>query len=142
MFPYFHKRNIKLKKLKKILWKVENLYNSKTLIGELLGACIAIVWIAFAFLGAGNMLFLVVAISLTILLGTLAGGLIALSKKEVDYKEVIGWFFGASIGVVWVAYALLDPSNMMFLVVVISLTIVFGVLSGGLIQLSSKNKEK
>jgi len=116
------------------------MYNSKTLIGELLGAAIAIVWIAFAFLGAGNMLFLVVAISLTILLGTLSGGLIALSKKEVDFKEVLGWLFGASIGVVWVAYALLDPSNMMFLVVAISLTIVFGVVSGGLIKLSAKNK--
>ena len=117
-----------------------NLYNYKTLIGELLGALIAVVWIAFAFLGAGNMLFLVVAISVTILLGTISGGLIALSKKEVDFKEVLGWLFGASIGVVWVAYALLDPSNMMFLVVAISLTIVFGVLSGGLIQLSQKNK--
>ena len=121
---------------------VKDLYNSKTLIGELLGAAIAVVWIAFAFLGAGNSLFLVVAISLTILLGTLSGGFIALSKKEVDYKEVLGWLFGAAIGVVWVAYALLDPGNMMFLVVAISLTILFGVLSGGLIQLSSKNKEK
>ena len=119
---------------------VKDLYNSKTLIGELLGAAIAVVWIAFAFLGAGSTLFLVVAISLTILLGTLSGGLIALSKKEVDFKEVLGWLFGASIGVVWVAYALLDPSNMLFLVVAISLTIVFGVLSGGLIKLSAKNK--
>ena len=116
------------------------MYNSKTLIGEILGAAIAVVWIAFAFLGAGNMLFLVVAISLTILLGALSGGFIALSKKEVDYKEVLGWLFGAAIGVVWVAYALLDPSNMLFLVVAISLTIVFGVLSGGLIKLSAKNK--
>jgi len=121
---------------------VKDLYNSKTLIGELLGAAIAVVWIAFAFLGAGSTLFLVVAISLTILLGTLSGGLIALSKKEVDFKEVLGWLFGASIGVVWVAYALLDPSNMLFLVVAISLTIVFGVLSGGIIKLSAKNKEK
>jgi len=119
---------------------VKNLYNTKTLIGEILGALIAVVWIAFAFLGAGNMLFLVVAISLTILLGTLSGGLLALSKKEVGYKEVIGWLFGASIGVVWVAYAILDPSNMMFLVIAISLTILFGVLSGGLIKLSAKNK--
>jgi len=119
---------------------VKNLYNTKTLIGEILGALIAVVWIAFAFLGAWNMLFLVVAISLTILLGTLSGGLLALSKKEVGYKEVIGWLFGASIGVVWVAYAILDPSNMMFLVIAISLTILFGVLSGGLIKLSAKNK--
>ncbi len=117
------------------------MYNSKTLVGELLGALIAVVWIAFAFLGLGSRLFLVVAISLTILLGTLSGGLISISKKEVDFKEVLGWLFGAAIAIVWVAYALLDPSNMMFLVVAISLTIVFGVLSGGLIQLSSKNKE-
>ena len=116
------------------------MYNIKTLIGEILGAAIAIVWIAFAFLGAGNMLFLVVAISLTILLGTLSGGLIALSKKEVDYKELLGWFFGAAIAVVWISYALLDPSNMLFLVVAISLTILFGVLSGGLIKLSAKSK--
>ena len=119
---------------------VKDLYNSKTLVGELLGAVIAIVWISYALIGAGSMLFLVVAISLTILLGTLSGGLIALSKKEVGYKEVLGWLFGASIGVVWVAYALLDPGNMMFLVVAISLTLVFGVLSGGLIKLSANDK--
>ena len=77
---------------------VKDLYNSKTLIGELLGAAIAVVWIVFAFLGAGNSLFLFVAISLTIFLGTLSGGFIALSKKEVDYKEVLGWLFGAAIG--------------------------------------------
>ena len=119
---------------------VKDLYNSKTLIGELLGVAIAVVWISYALIGAGNMLFLVVAISLTILLGTISGGLIALSKKEVGYKEVLGWLFGASIGVVWVAYALLDPGNMMFLVVAISLTLVFGVLSGGLIKLSANDK--
>ena len=118
------------------------MYNTKTLIGELLGALIAVVWIAFAFLGAGNMLFLVVAICLTILLGTLSGGLIAVSKKESDYKEILGWLFGASIGCVWIYWAILIPGNMIGLVIAISLTIVFGVLSGGLIQLSSKNKEK
>ena len=119
---------------------VKNVYNSKTLIGELLGAAIAVVWIAFAFLGAGNMLFLVVAISLTILLGTISGGLIALSKKEVGYKEVLGWLFGAAIAVVWISWALLAPGDMLFLVVAISLTIVFGVLSGGLIKLGANNK--
>lgn len=77
---------------------MKKLYNSKTLIGELLGAAIAVVWLTFAFLGAGNMLFLVVAISLTILLGTISGGLIALSKKEVDYMEVLGWLFGVLSG--------------------------------------------
>ena len=117
------------------------MYNYKTLVGELLGAAIAVVWIAYAFLGLGNMVFLVVAISLTILLGTLSGGLIALSKKEKVFKEILGWLFGAAIAVVWISYALLDPSNMLFLVVAISLTILFGVLSGGLIKLSAKPKE-
>ena len=65
------------------------MYNIKTLIGEILGAAIAVVWIAFAFLGRGSRLFLVVAISLTILLGTVSAGLIALSKKEVDYKKYL-----------------------------------------------------
>lgn len=112
------------------------MYNYKTLVGEVLGAVIAVVWIAFAFFGAGNIVFLVVAMGLTILMGTLSGGLIALSKKENALKEVIGWVFGAAIAVVWVAYALLAPWNMIFLVIAISLTLVFGVLSGGLIKLS------
>ena len=116
------------------------MYNYKRLVGELLGAAIAVVWIAFALLGSGDRLFLVVAISLTILFGVISGGLIGLSKKKNDYKEVLGWLLGASIGVVWVAYALLDPSNMIFLVVAISLTLVFGVLSGGLIKLSANDK--
>jgi len=61
---------------------VEDLYNYKILVGELLGVAIAVVWISYALLGPGNMVFLVVAIALTILLGTLSGGLIKLSKKE------------------------------------------------------------
>lgn len=102
----------------------------------MLGAVIAVVWIAFAFFGAGNIVFLVVAMGLTILMGTLSGGLIALSKKENALKEVIGWVFYVAIAVVWVAYALFAPRNMIFLVIAISLTLVFGVLSGGLIKLS------
>jgi len=120
---------------------VKNLYNYKRLVGELLGAAIAVVWISFAFLGAGNTMFLVVAISLTILFGTLTGGFFALSNKEIDYKEVIGWLFGAAIAVVWVSFALLGAGNMVFLVVAISLTIVFGVLSGGFIKLGAKSKK-
>ncbi|MFX1466100.1 MAG: hypothetical protein ACFFA5_06475, partial [Promethearchaeota archaeon] len=57
------------------------------LIGELLGATIAVVWISFALLGAGNMVFLAVAISLTILLGVLSGGLIKLSKTQENAKS-------------------------------------------------------
>ena len=72
------------KKNKKKIWRVEDLYNYKTLVGELLGASIAVVWIWFAFLVVlfGNVLvFLAVAISLTILLGTLSGGFLKLSKN-------------------------------------------------------------
>ena len=132
---YFRK-----KKPIKIDLNVIKLYNKKMLLGEILGACIAVVWIAFALLGAGNMYFLTTAISLTILLGTLSGGLFAVSNKEVGYKEVLGWLFGASIGVVWIWYALIYSYSMIMLVIAISLTILFGVLSGGLIKLSSKNK--
>jgi len=120
---------------------MKNLYNYKRLIGELFGAAIAVVWIAFGLLGAGNLVFLVVAISLTILFGALSGGLIGIGKKENNYKEVFGWFFGAAIAVVWVAFGLLGAGDMVFLFVAISLTIVFGVLSGGFIKLGSKSKE-
>ncbi len=126
------------KENKNIIWRVEDLYNLKTLVGELLGAVIAVVWIAFAFLGAGNMVFLVVALAVTILLGTLSGGLIALSKTEINFKKLLGWLFGASIAVVWISYAILGLGNMVFLVVAISFTILLGVSSGGLIALSKK----
>lgn len=112
------------------------MYDTKKLIGELSGAGIAIIWICYAILGAGSMLFLFIAIAVTILLGTLSGGFFALSNKENTTKEVIGWVLGAGIGVVWIGYALLGPGNMVFLVVAICLTILLGVLSGGLIKLS------
>ncbi|MGB5910079.1 MAG: hypothetical protein WBH31_02680 [Promethearchaeia archaeon] len=59
----------------------------------------------------------------------------------VDYKEVLGWLSGAAIAVVWISYALLSAGNTMFLVVAISLTILLGTLSGGLIKLSTKSKK-
>jgi len=114
------------------------MYDYKKLLGELLGAAIAVVWISFAFLGPGNMTFLAVAISLTIIFGVLSGGLIGLSGNTVEFKELLGWLFGAAIAVVWVCYAIIAPWNMVFLVVAISLTIIFGVLSGGFLKLSTK----
>ena len=117
------------------------MYNYKRLVGEIFGAAIAIVWITFGLLGAGNLIFLVVAISLTILFGVLSAGFIGIGKKEVSFKEVLGWFFGAAIAVIWVAFGILGAGDMLFLVVAISLTILFGVLSGGLIKLGSKDKE-
>ena len=63
------------------------MYNKKKLLGELLGAAIAVVWICFAFLVVlfGNVLvILAVAISLTILLGVLSGGFLKLSKKDEE----------------------------------------------------------
>lgn len=121
---------------------MEDLVDYKEVIGWMLGAAIAVVWIAFALLGAGNIVFLVVAISLNILLGTASGGLIAISTKKNDYKEVIGWVLGASIGVAWISFALLGAGNMMFLVVAISLTILLGTFSGGLIALSKKETKE
>ncbi len=68
---------------------MEDLYNYKKLVGELLGAAIAVVWICFALLYSfldimGARVFLVVAISLTILLGVLSGGFLKLSKKDKE----------------------------------------------------------
>jgi len=84
------------------------------------------------------MLFLAVAISLTIIFGVLSGGLIGLSGNTVEFRELLGWLFGASIAVVWICYAIITSGDMLFLVVAISLTIIFRVLSGGLLKLSSK----
>ena len=120
---------------------MKNLVEYKEVIGWLLGAAIAVVWISFALLGPGNMVFLVVAISFTILLGVSSGGLIALSKKKNNYKEVIGWLLGTAIGVVWINFALLYGDTVS-LVVAISLTILLGTLSGGLIALSKNSKTK
>jgi len=120
---------------------VEDLYNYKRLIGEVLGAAIAVVWIAWALIWPGNIVGLVVAIDLTILLGTLSGGLIALSTDKNDFKEVVGWVLGASIAIAWITWALLCPGNMVGLVVAIAVTILLGTLSGGLISLSNKDKK-
>lgn len=115
----------------------------KEVIGWLLGAAIAVPWISFALLGEGNMVFLAVAISLTILLGVLSGGLMVISQNKADYKDVIGWLLGAAIAVPWVSFAILGLlGNRVFLVIAISLSILFGVLSGGLLALSQKAKTK
>jgi hypothetical protein len=134
------KLTINKKKIIKSNWSVINLVDYKEVIGWMLGASIAVVWISFAFLGAGNMMFLVVAISLTIMLGTASGGLTAVSQKKSDSKEVVGWMLGASIAVVWMSFAMLGLLGFsIFLVVAISLTIILGTLSGGFISLSKKN---
>ena len=120
----------------------------KEVIGWVLGAAIGVVWISYGLLSGmmdywSGRVFLVVAISLTILLGTLSGGLIALSQNKADYKEVIGWLLGAAIGVVWVSFAILGLlGNMVFLVVALALTILLGTLSGGLIALSKKKTKE
>ncbi|MHA1985412.1 MAG: hypothetical protein ACW98D_02125 [Promethearchaeota archaeon] len=115
------------------------MYNYKKLIGELLGALIAVVWIAWALIWPGNMVGLAIAIDLTILLGTISGGLIALSTNKIGTKEAISWVLGSSIAVAWITWALLCPGNMVGMVIAIAITILFGTLSGGLISLSKKN---
>ncbi len=111
----------------------------KEVVAWVLGACIAVVWIGFALLGPGNMLFLVIAISITIMCGTASGGFMAISRNKAENKEVIGWVFGASIAVAWIGFALLGPGNMISLFVALALTILFGTISGGLIALSRKH---
>jgi ABC-type Fe3+-siderophore transport system permease subunit len=107
--------------------------DTKRLIADLLGAVIAVVWIAWALLFPGNMVGLVIAIDITVLCGTLSGGLYAISADKNDYKEVIGWLLGASIGMAWMTWAMLCPGNMVGLVVAIAISIIFGTLSGGLL---------
>jgi len=68
---------------------VEDLYNKKRLSGELLGATIPVVWICWALIVPGNLLFLAVAISLTILLGVLSGGFLKLSKQDEEMANTI-----------------------------------------------------
>ena len=114
------------------------MYNYKKLIGELFGAVIAVAWIAWALIFPGSMVGLVIALDLTILLGTLSGGFLALSTEKIDYKKALGWLLGASIGIAWITWALLCPGNMVGLFVALDITIVFGTLCGGLIALSKK----
>ena len=131
---------------------MEDLVDYKEVIGWVLGASIGIVWISFGLLYGmldywSGRVFLVVAISLTILLGVLSGGFIGISKKKNDWKEVVGWLLGAGIGVVWISYGLLVGmmdywGGRVFLIVAISLTILLGVLSGGLTTLSKKKAKE
>jgi hypothetical protein len=114
------------------------MYNYKKLIGELLGAVIAVAWITWALLWPRNMVGLVIAISITILLGTISGGLL---RGTINNKRLIGELLGAAIAVVWVSWALLWPGNMVGLVVGLTLTIVFGTISGGLLKLSKNNND-
>ncbi|TFG23651.1 MAG: hypothetical protein EU529_06835 [Promethearchaeota archaeon] len=62
----------------------EDLYNYKRLVGDLLGASIAVVWVCWALLVPGNLFLLAIAISLTILLGVLSGGFLKLSKNDQE----------------------------------------------------------
>lgn len=107
--------------------------DSKKLIADLLGAIIAVAWITWALLFPGNMVGLVIALAITILCGTLSGGLYAISTNTSEYKEIVGWLLGASIAVAWITWALLCPGNMVGLVVAIAISILFGTLSGGLL---------
>ena len=118
---------------------MKDLDDWKQIIGALLGASIAVVWIVYAILLSWNYKFIVIPISLTILLGTLSGGLYQLSKEKCNWKQVVGELLGASIPVAWIVYAILDPGNMILLVVALALTIIFGTLAGGFLSLSKKD---
>ena len=116
--------------------------NWKEIIGALLGACIAVVWVSFALLGLlSYRLYLAIGVGLSILLGTISGMLYASSKEKVGWKEAVGAVLGASIAVAWVSWALVIPGDMVGLVVAIAITIIFGTLSGGLYSLSEKDKK-
>jgi hypothetical protein len=121
---------------------VNDLVDYKKIVGEMLGAVIAVAWIVWALLFPGNMVGLVVALAITILCGTLSGGLISVSANKIDYKEAVGWVLGAAIAVAWIAWAILCPGNMIGLVVALVITILFGTLSGALISQSKKKSKE
>ena len=127
-----------IEKIEKIIWIVEGLVDYKEIIGWMFGAVIAVAWIAWALLTPGNMLGLAVALAITILCGTASGALIALSKNKIGWKEAVGWVLGAAIPVSWISWALINPGNMVGLVIALTVTILFGTASGGLIALSKK----
>ena len=64
---------------------MKNLDNWKEVVGALLGVFIAVVWLAFAMIGF-NVFF---AIALTLVLGTLSGGLYGISKKAKQSAKTI-----------------------------------------------------
>ncbi|MFX1457405.1 MAG: hypothetical protein ACFFDB_18720 [Promethearchaeota archaeon] len=114
----------------------------KEVIGWVFGASIAIAWVVWALITPGDMLGLVICISISIIFGVISGGLAAISQEKASYKEVLGWLLGASIAVTWVAWALLYPGSMVGLAVAIAISILFGTISGGLIALEEKAKIK
>ena len=116
--------------------------DSKKLVGELLGAFIAVAWITWALLWPGDMVGLVIALAITILCGTLVGGLFAISENKIDYLEAVGWVLGAAIGVTWITWAILWPGDMVGLVVALTITILCGTLAGGLIGTSKKKSKE
>jgi len=59
-----------------------------------------------------------------------------------NWKEVLGALFCVLIGVVWIGFALLGPSDMVILFFAIALTMVFGTLSAGLYAMSFKEKKE
>ena len=116
--------------------------NWKEIIGALLGACIAVVWVSFALLGLlSYRLYLAIGVGLSILLGTISGMLYASSKEAVDWKQAAGAVLGSAIAVAWVSWALVTPGDIVGLVIAIAITIIFGTLSGGLYSLSEKEKK-
>ena len=62
-------------------------------------------------------------------------------ENLTDIKEVIGWMLGAGIAVAWISWAILDPGNMVGLVIALAVTILLGTASGGLIALSKKQSK-
>ena len=59
-----------------------------------------------------------------------------------NWKEFLGAFFCVLIGVVWIGFALLGPSDKVILFFAIALTMVFGTLSVGLYAMSYQEKKE
>ena len=68
---------------------MEYLENWKEVLGALFGVLIGVVWIGFALLGPNDMVFLFIAIALTMVFGTLSGGFYAMSYQEKKEGKLI-----------------------------------------------------
>lgn len=68
---------------------MEYLNNWKEVLGVLFGVLIGVVWIGFALLGSNDMVILFIAIALTMIFGTLSGGLFVMSYQVKKAGKLI-----------------------------------------------------
>ena len=61
--------------------------NWKEVIGALFGVLIGVVWLGYVLIGPGDIMFLFVAIALTMVFGTISGGLYSISAQSKNQAK-------------------------------------------------------